>query len=793
MLSSLPTSVSTLEPLAASVLTWIVQALLLGSVLAACTWLVAATVMRRARPALQAGLWLIVLLKFVMPIGPAWSWSLASLVSGATGIELAAARAALPTQPMPGASDYSWVVVYGEGASSARAAEPPVATVAKRDMSVPLVLAVMYAAGLLVAALARLTSYVRFVRSVRRLPLASDALRARVESICRSVGVRHVPLIRVSEAATAPYILNAFRPTLVLATRHLDQPGELEAVVLHEIAHLRRGDLLVRYLQWFAGTLLYFWPVVAWVNRRIDLAREHACDEWALRHGKLSPVQYARCLLRCVRRTRSGWSGYAPVSMAANATHVERRIEVILNTHHARPRSRFLAAVGGATATAWLGFALSGASAAARIDGPAAKVQTATEQTAAGATDERAPQMLEMIRMFHSQAGAQVHRKVVRAFHGAEAADGADASARPALIRMMHGMLLEGAAQDGPSIVTIGGQGASLPMDTDGDGQVSMEEHHAYVIAKAMSDPEAVLAQFPEADGNADGALDADEAAALVTEPFQAPLPPPDFIRMRAMHGGDQTAEADAVAPQWVVPADADSDVLVEAPADGDFVMFGGVQGDQTAAFVTRGDLAPGTIQFEIRLEGLHGVKFATTDVEHVELSLVQVGEDQCVELQSVEPPQETSNGLELLSGIPILGELFAAEPPAEAVAADGVGAQFLVTPSIVFAEGMDGKLPPEMWILHHIENQPTREEIGQHLSRAEGASLKQFLKQHPEADVDGDGKLTRAEREKFSEEQAREHRVRGARMRTTRITTEGGVIERQEAAAGSGAEREPR
>ncbi len=70
--------------------------------------------------------------------------------------------------------------------------------------------------------------------------------------------------------------------------------------MVHEVTHLRRGDPWLRCLQWIAGTVLFFWPVVAWVNRHIDLAREHACDRWALRHGKLCASEYARCLLEAV-------------------------------------------------------------------------------------------------------------------------------------------------------------------------------------------------------------------------------------------------------------------------------------------------------------------------------------------------------------------------------------------------------------------------------------------------------------------------------------------------------------
>jgi hypothetical protein len=150
------------------------------------------------------------------------------------------------------------------------------------------------------------------------------------------------------------------RPLLVLSRDLPVRPDELETVVVHEIAHLRRGDTLVRYLQWLAGTLLFFWPVVAWVNRRLDVVREYACDEWALRQGKLTAHQYARCLLRAAQGGRRSPLAYRPCSMATYPKTIERRIDMILQLPRcpSKPRAWGLASL--VFLLAWSGFALTG-------------------------------------------------------------------------------------------------------------------------------------------------------------------------------------------------------------------------------------------------------------------------------------------------------------------------------------------------------------------------------------------------------------------------------------------------
>ena len=78
---------------ASALLGWVAQAIVLGTVLAGLTWAVTRVLGDRINPALAAGLWARVLVKFVLPVGPEWAWSLPSLVDRAVD----RSRAALTT------------------------------------------------------------------------------------------------------------------------------------------------------------------------------------------------------------------------------------------------------------------------------------------------------------------------------------------------------------------------------------------------------------------------------------------------------------------------------------------------------------------------------------------------------------------------------------------------------------------------------------------------------------------------------------------------------------------------
>lgn len=337
------------------VLSGLGRALLLGSVLAVLTWTVVRVFQKRISPAMEMALWCVVLLRFVVPGGPGWSGSLANLCAEFVPDppRVSPDRESLPP------------VVRPAGLSVADAGALKLGQAATFQPGWATLSLAAYAAAVLGLGGWRAVSYRRFRGLHLMLPEAGADTRALVRSVCDRLGVRQAPLVRISDDDRAPFVMGILRPLLVLSRRQLVRPDELETVIVHEITHLRRGDMLVRCVQCVAGLLFFFWPVVAWVNRRIDRAREYACDEWALRRGKLSAGQYARCLFEaaCWRR-RSGWS-YAPACMAGHPSTIERRIDVILTLTNRAPRGVLGRLGAGVFLIAWCGFGLAGAQEAA--------------------------------------------------------------------------------------------------------------------------------------------------------------------------------------------------------------------------------------------------------------------------------------------------------------------------------------------------------------------------------------------------------------------------------------------
>ena len=95
-----------------------------------------------------------------------------------------------------------------------------------------------------------------------------------------------VDAVRVVESRLVgtPTVVGWMRPIILLPVAALANltPAQVEAILAHELAHIRRHDYLVNLLQSLGETVLFYHPAVSWVSGRVRAEREHCCDDVAL-------------------------------------------------------------------------------------------------------------------------------------------------------------------------------------------------------------------------------------------------------------------------------------------------------------------------------------------------------------------------------------------------------------------------------------------------------------------------------------------------------------------------------
>jgi len=176
----------------------------------------------------------------------------------------------------------------------------------------------------------------RGLRQLRATGLPLRTLHARLGTLAQRLGVRRTVALVESPVVTAPIVIGWLRPMIMLPLGlATSMPADwLDAILAHELAHLRRHDLVLRMLQRCVEILLFFHPVVWWLGRQLDDAREEACDDLVVDTLR-NPLAYARALteLEAMRHP-------TPAALAAGATEGQLmpRIQHILRRSKNAPR-----------------------------------------------------------------------------------------------------------------------------------------------------------------------------------------------------------------------------------------------------------------------------------------------------------------------------------------------------------------------------------------------------------------------------------------------------------------------
>ena len=157
---------------------------------------------------------------------------------------------------------------------------------------------------------------------------SADPWIDRVERLKERLGVRRAVALLESARVEVPMVVGWLRPAILVpfaALSGLSAP-ELEAILAHELAHIRRHDYLINLLQCVVEVLVFYHPATWWISRVIRREREHCCDDLAVAACR-DRVVYARALAAMEGLRVPAFSP----SPAANGGILLARVRRILN------------------------------------------------------------------------------------------------------------------------------------------------------------------------------------------------------------------------------------------------------------------------------------------------------------------------------------------------------------------------------------------------------------------------------------------------------------------------------
>jgi beta-lactamase regulating signal transducer with metallopeptidase domain len=302
------------------------------------------------RPALTHSLWLLVLVKLLTPpvVNVPVPWPSAheapandsgNSVSGAHSLalaELAVVEEAVQvaeTPPEAALPDSSLPTVPVE-AEIGTPSSAPITDLSGTPVDWRIIVASVWVAGSVYWLAWTGWHVIRFQRLLRFARQGSPELQNQLRELSGRLGLKHCPALWLVPGAVSPMIWGLGRtPRLLFPAQLLARldPEQRAALLIHELAHLKRRDHWVRLVE-LAAVVLYWWnPVVWWTRRELHEAEEQCCDAWVVWALDGAGRSYALALLETV-----AFFSNTRLTLPATATgigqvpHLRRRLTMIM-------------------------------------------------------------------------------------------------------------------------------------------------------------------------------------------------------------------------------------------------------------------------------------------------------------------------------------------------------------------------------------------------------------------------------------------------------------------------------
>ena len=189
-----------------------------------------------------------------------------------------------PSRPESLRADLADYLVLGGDLIGSNASSPALDRRGKFSQLAPW-LTSLWLAGVVLLSLRMLGGwlYARRLKTHLIGPL-SEEWQFRFAQLCRNTRVLRPVRILESALVHVPTVIGWMRPVVLIPASALTglTPSQLEAVVAHELAHIRRYDYLVNLLQTAVEIILFYHPAIWWLSREIRQEREHCCDDVAV-------------------------------------------------------------------------------------------------------------------------------------------------------------------------------------------------------------------------------------------------------------------------------------------------------------------------------------------------------------------------------------------------------------------------------------------------------------------------------------------------------------------------------
>jgi beta-lactamase regulating signal transducer with metallopeptidase domain len=165
--------------------------------------------------------------------------------------------------------------------------------------------------------------------------LIEPGWKERIQKLIQHTGIKQKIKVIPSAKISAPAVIGFIKPVILIPVSVFTgiEGKYIEAIVLHELAHIKRYDYFFNIIQIIIETLGFFHPAVWWISNRIRKERENCCDDFAVKITG-DKLVYVKSLVKLEEMRQD-----SSFMMAANGGNLLDRVSRILNSHSGKSSS----------------------------------------------------------------------------------------------------------------------------------------------------------------------------------------------------------------------------------------------------------------------------------------------------------------------------------------------------------------------------------------------------------------------------------------------------------------------
>ncbi|PFR43193.1 M56 family metallopeptidase [Bacillus cereus] len=312
---------------------WLIETSLMASILVGFILCIKVLFRNKLTPRWQYMLWIVLMIRLLLPWSPDSSYSIYSLLSYSSSVSEVIPKNMPATENIVNIESDRKVELESNSKMVTKTSEPEVKVSSEKQTTFSLYKLALYVwlAGVIILAAITFLTNRRLYSYIKKQPDITDEQVTTVFNRCKqSVKMKKAVSLRLAGNIASPTVFSFFRPKVLLSKKHMKVLNEqqLQYVFYHELAHIKRNDVAVNWIMYSLILLNWFNPILWYAYFCMREDQELACDAYALTFiDKEEQIAYGHTIITLLEH----YSYQVPslANLSRNKRTLKRRIIMI--------------------------------------------------------------------------------------------------------------------------------------------------------------------------------------------------------------------------------------------------------------------------------------------------------------------------------------------------------------------------------------------------------------------------------------------------------------------------------